>query len=122
MYKNYYSYKRKKKMIKNNKYYFWITLFIILISTFMLTKKFYIMQNSKNLDFAVEHDFTNGEHYDTHQLLRVQYMSLVYSDEGSTIVEVSGLSKESPHYNTSIKGRFKKDFFDSWYLSEIINN
>ncbi len=91
--------------------------FMILVS-FFITRNIYISNNSKDLGFAVEYNFTTGSSSEN-ELLRVQKMSLIYCDGETAVVEVSGLSKDEPHKNVSLKGSFKKDINKSWYLEKI---
>jgi len=46
-------------------------------------------------------------------------MSLIYCDGETAIVEASGLSKNEPHKNISLKGSFKKNNNKSWSLEKI---
>ena len=95
-----------------------ISLGLIIIASFFITRDIYISSSSKDLGFAVEYNFTNGFSSEN-KLLRVQKMSLIYNDGETAVVEASGLSKASPHESTSIKGSFKKDDNKSWYLEKI---
>ena len=91
---------------------------LIIIASFFITQKIYLSSNSKDLGFAVEYNFTTGFSSEN-KLLRVQKMSLIYFDGETAIVEASGLSKNEPHKNISIKGSFRKDNNKSWYLEKI---
>ena len=95
-----------------------ISLGLITIASFFITHNLYISSNSKDLGFAVEYNFTTGFSSEN-KLLRVQKMSLIYCDGETAVVEASGLSKNEPHKNISIKGSFKKDNNKSWYLEKI---
>ena len=95
-----------------------ISLGLITIASFFITHNLYISSNSKDLEFAVEYNFTTGFSSEN-KLLRVQKMSLIYCDGETSVVEASGLSKNEPHKNISIKGSFKKDKNKSWYLEKI---
>jgi len=97
-----------------------ISFGIIIITSFFMTRNIYISSNSKDLGFAVEYNFTTGSSSEN-KLLRVQKMSLLYSDGETAVVEASGLSKAAPHKNISIKGSFKKDDKKSWCLEKIFN-
>jgi hypothetical protein len=96
-----------------------VSLGLIIIASFFITQNIYISSNSRDLGFAVEYNFTAGFSSEN-KLLRVQKMSLIYSDGETAVVEASGLSKTSPHKNTSIRGSFKKDNNKSWYLEKIL--
>ena len=95
-----------------------ISIGLITTVSFFATHNLYICSNSKDLGFAVEYNFTTGFSSEN-KLLRVQKMSLIYCDGETSIVEASGLSKNEPHKNVSIKGSFKKDSNKSWYLEKI---
>jgi len=95
-----------------------ISLGLIAIASFFITHNIYISSNSKDLEFAVEYNFTTGFSSEN-KLLRVQKMSLIYCDGETSVVEAYGLSKSEPHKNTSIKGSFRKDNNKSWYLEKI---
>ena len=94
------------------------TLLIITITALLLARNYYISVKSTDLSYAVEYNFTRGL-ISKNKLLRVQKMSLIYSDGETAIVEASGLSKNEPHKSVSITGNFKKDSHKSWYLENI---
>ena len=112
----------ERKIIRRAKrksiFFLLISLGLITIASFFITRNIYISINSKDLGFAVEYNFTTGFSSEN-KLLRVQKMSLVYCDGETSVVEASGLSKNEPHKNISIKGSFKKDKNKSWYLEKI---
>ena len=112
----------ERKIIRRAKrksiFFLIISLGLITIASFFITRNIYISINSKDLGFAVEYNFTTGFSSEN-KLLRVQKMSLVYCDGETSVVEASGLSKNEPHKNISIKGSFKKDNNKSWYLEKI---
>ena len=95
-----------------------ISLGLITIASFFITHSMYISSNSKDLEFAVEYNFTTGFSSEN-KLLRVQKMSLIYCDGENAVVEASGLSKNEPHKNISVRGSFRKDNTKSWYLEKI---
>lgn len=107
---------KRKKML-----FLIISLGLIIIFSFSITYNMYICNNSKDLGFAVEHNFTTG-FLSKNKLLRVQKMSLIYSDGENAIVEAYGLAKAPPHKSTSIKGSFKKDSNNSWYLEKFMSS
>jgi hypothetical protein len=121
-------YKRKRRLkrhvaerTKRKRVLFLSTsLTLIIISAFLITYNIYLSKSSKDLGFAVEHNFTTGFSSDI-KLLRVQKMSLIYYDGETAIVEASGLSKDPPHKNTTVKGTFKKDGNKSWYLEKNLS-
>lgn len=96
-----------------------ISLGLIIMTSFLIADNLYIYANSKDLEFVVEHNFTSG-FSSVNKLLRVQRMSLVYYDTNTAIVEAFGLSKNTPHKNTSIKGSFKRDNNDHWIFEKFI--
>lgn len=115
--------KQKKiaaKRRKQRQKLFFISIGIIIIGSIILTKNLYIMISSKDLSFAVDYNFTNG-YPEKEKLLRVQYMTLISREGDTAVVEVSGLTKESPHRNTTKTGVFKKNFFNSWTLKSVTN-
>ncbi|AOR22866.1 hypothetical protein [Clostridium taeniosporum] len=117
-------YKRKKLKKKHKRnvlisyLYAFLILSTILLSSFIITKEIYIQKRCVDLAYSVEHYFTTGFNKND-KLLRVQEMSLIYSDGKNAIVEVSGLSKEEPHKETTLKGNFKKNKNNSWILEEV---
>ena len=62
---------------------------------FFIGYKLYIKNKCKDLGYAVEHYLTSKKADDG--LLRVQNMTLVFSDDTTAIVKAYGLSKEEPH-------------------------
>ena len=98
-----------------------ISIGIITTASFFITHNLYICSNSKDLEFAVEYNFTTGFSSEN-KLLRVQKMSLIYCDGETAVVEASGLSKNEPHKNVSLKGSFRKDNNKSWYLEKIFTD
>ena len=120
-------YKKRRRLERNillrsrkkNMLFIVISLGLIIITSFSITKKLYISSNSKDLGFAVEYNFTTGFSSEN-KLLRVQKMSLLYFDGETAVVEASGLSKTHPHKTISIKGSFKKDKNKSWFLENFL--
>ena len=96
-----------------------ISIGLITIASFFITRNLYICSNSKDLEFAVEYNFTTGFSSEN-KLLRVQKMSLIYCDGETAVVEASGLSKNEPHKNVSLKGSFRKDNNKSWYRKKYL--
>lgn len=96
-----------------------ISLTLIIITSFLLTRNLYVHNNSKDLGFAVEYNLTTGFSSEN-KLLRVQEMSLIYFDGDTAIVEASGLAKNPPHQTTSIKASFKKDINKCWILNNFL--
>ena len=81
---------------------------------FFIGYKLYIKNKCKDLGYAVEHYLTSKKADDG--LLRVQNMTLVFSDDTTAIVKAYGLSKEEPHEKSAVEGMFRKDSLDSWDL------
>lgn len=119
-------YKKRRRLERNIKkrakrravLFLIISLVLITSTSFFITHNLYVCSNSKDLEFAVEYNFTTGFSSEN-KLLRVQKMSLIYSDGETSVVEASGLSKNEPHKNVSIKGSFRKDNNKSWHLEKI---
>ena len=119
-------YKKRRRLERNIKkrakrravLFLIISLVLITSTSFFITHNLYVISNSKDLEFAVEYNFTTGFSSEN-KLLRVQKMSLIYSDGETSVVEASGLSKNEPHKNVSIKGSFRKDNNKSWHLEKI---
>lgn len=107
--------KRKKTL------FLMISLGLIITSSFFISYKAYVHSNSRNLQYAVEHSFTTG-FSSKDKLLGVQNMSLIYYDGETAVVEATGLSKAAPHRTISIKGSFKKDKDNSWYLEKFMSS
>ena len=95
-----------------------LCLIIITLTAFFVARDSYISAKSMDLSYSVEYNFTHG-FLSKDKLLRVQRMSLIYSDGESAVVEVFGLAKEEPHKEVSIKGNFKKDSHKSWHLDSV---
>ena len=89
-----------------------LSIFFILSSS--LIYKLYKKIKCRDLQYAVEYKLTSGK--SSERLLRVQHITLKFNDNEKAIVEVSGLSKDEPHRQTTIKGTFKKGSLDSWNL------
>lgn len=86
---------------------------LLFLSSFVIYK-FYKKIKCRDLQYAVEYQLTSGT--PSERLMRVQHITLLFNDNTSAVVEVSGLSKDEPHYQTTIKGTFKKGSFNSWKL------
>lgn len=95
-----------------------ISIGLIITVSFFITHNLYVCSNSKDLEFAVEYNFTTGFSSEN-KLLRVQKMALIYCDGETSVVEASGLSKKEPHKNISIKGSFRKDDNKTWHLEKM---
>ncbi|MGL4772075.1 MAG: hypothetical protein ACRC2K_00780 [Clostridium sp.] len=109
--------KRKKSIYKP---------YIIILSLIVLIyfgKIIYVSYKCKDLYEAADYLFTTKQCKEL-SLLRVQHMTLVYSDDNSAIIQVSGLNKIPPYETTEVEGEFKKNIFDSWELTKYseINN
>ena len=119
---NQYKKQKLKKKHKKNAFKSYLCAFLILstliLLAFTITKEIYIQKRCVDLAYSVEHYFTDGFNK-KNKLLRVQEMSLIYSDGENAVVEASGLSKEEPHKKTTLKGNFKKDKNNSWILDEL---
>lgn len=120
MYNNVTSYKRKnaklyKADLRKRRLIFMTTLLslLFLLLTFS-TYKIYRKIKCKDLQYAVEYKLTSGN--SSNRLLRVQNINLKYNDNKTVIVEASGLGKKEPHKETTLRGTFKKDSFNSWEL------
>ncbi|SFU79419.1 hypothetical protein SAMN04487886_11672 [Clostridium sp. DSM 8431] len=92
---------------------------ILLLFTLLLFSLYKLNREIKcrDLQYAVEYELTSGT--PSERLLRVRRITLIFNDNECAVIEASGLSKESPHYETKIKGTFKKDKFNSWKLTHI---
>ena len=120
-------YKKRRRLEKNimlrarrkDMLFLIISLGLIITTSYFITNKLYISNNSRDLGFAVEYNLTTGFSSEN-KLLRVQKMSLLYFDGEVAVVEASGLSKISPHKTTSIRGSFKKDSNKSWILEKLL--
>jgi hypothetical protein len=95
-----------------------ISIGLIITASFFITHNLYVCSNSKDLEFAVEYNFTTGFSSEN-KLLRVQKMALIYCDGETSVVEASGLSKKEPHKTISIKGSFRKDNNKIWHLEKM---
>lgn len=95
------------------------SLGLVVITSFFITYNIYVYTNSKDLEFAVEYNFTSGFSYEN-KLLRVKRMSLIYCDGDTAIVEAFGLSKKAPHKSISVKGSFKRDSTRHWIFEKFI--
>lgn len=113
--------KTLRRSRKSNSIYSIITTGLIVISAFFITQDFYISKNSQDLYYVVEYNFTKGNNIND-SLLRVQYMTLIYSDGQNATVKVSGLSKAKPHHTISLTGNFTRDNNKSWRIKEITHN
>ena len=113
--------KTLRRSRKSNSIYSIITTGLIVISAFFITQDFYISKNSQDLYYAVEYNFTKANNINN-SLMRVKYMTLIYSDGQNATVKVSGLSKAKPHHTISLTGIFTRDNNKSWRIKEITHN
>ena len=121
-------YKKKRRLEKNimlrarrkDMLFLIISLGLIITTSYFITNKLYISNNSRDLGFAVEYNLTTGFSSEN-RLLRVQKMSLLYFDGETAVVEASGLSKTPPHKTISVRGSFKKDTNKSWILEKFLH-
>ena len=90
-----------------------LSLLFIFIVSFVI-RMVYIKSGCKELDFAVEHYLTSNKNDES--LVRVQTMTLVFSDNEKAVVQAFGLSKKEPHSMIGIEGHFKKNNLNSWKL------
>ncbi|MDD6795104.1 MAG: hypothetical protein PUE01_06830 [Clostridiaceae bacterium] len=91
-------------------------IFLLILTLSYGIWKLYKLNKSRDLQYAIESTLTSGN--DKESLLRVQNITLVFNDNETAIIEASGLSKEKPHYSTTIKGYYKKGIMDSWKLEK----
>lgn len=109
---------KRKVRLKKRKRRLLLTTIAFLSCAIILTAllyKFYINSKSKDLSYAINYTLTNKSEKDQ-RLLDIQKVNLVFKDEDSAIVEVSGLSKKKPHNDTNIKGYLKKTSSGVWKL------
>lgn len=100
-----------KKILKNT------LLLILLITTFFFVKKIYLINKCKDLSYATNYYFTNGEKDSS--LLRIQESKLIFCDTNSAVVQVTGLSKTKPHKKITFDGHFEKGENDSWKMTTV---
>ena len=92
-------------------------LFGTLFLLFSFIKLIYLTKGCKDLDYASNYYFTNGDNNES--LLRIQNSTLIFSDSDSAVIKATGLSSSSPHKKTILEGHFKKGFFNSWKLENV---
>ena len=105
---------RLKKQRKKRRITLLIFSALIIGIGLFFTYKLYIKNKCKDLGYAVEHYLTSKKSED--RLLRVQNMTLVFSDKNTAIVKAYGLSSDEPHAQSAVEGMFRKDSLDSWTL------
>lgn len=103
--------RRNKKIIKNS------LLLILLIITFFFAKNIYLINKCKDLSYATNYYFTNGDKDSS--LLRIQESKLIFCDTDSAVVQVTGLSKTKPHKKITFNGHFEKGKNDSWEMTTV---
>lgn len=87
-------------------------LFIAISS--LIIRNIYINKHCEDLYYSANHNLTSG--FSHERLLRVNNMTLIFSDNENAMVEAYGLSKDAPHKTIGIKGRFLKNSSGSWIL------
>lgn len=105
---------RLKRKKKKRRIVLYLCITLILSLGAFLSYKLYIKNKCKDLGYAVDHYLTSNKADD--RLLRVQNMTLVFSDDNTAIVKAYGLSNAAPHEQTGVEGMFRKNSLDSWTL------
>lgn len=110
--------KRKVRLKKRRKRFLLtsITILTIAIISTLIFYKLYIDSKCKDLTYSINYNLENKSDKSM-RLLSLEDIDLIFKDDDSAIALVSGLTKESPHTNTSIKGYFKKSSFGVWNLN-----
>lgn len=111
----------KKRRLKKRLTFIISIAFVLSILCFSAWQ-LYMKNKCKDLDFAVEHYLTSGN--DEDKLLRVQNISLIFSDDNTAVVKAYGLSKATPHSESTVEGHFRKGSSSSWTLesSNLLKN
>lgn len=86
---------------------------LIVISSFII-RNIYLNNKFQDLYYSANYNLTSR--FGSEKLLRINNMTLVFSDDKTAMVEAYGLSTEAPHKNIGIKGRFQKNTSGSWEL------
>jgi hypothetical protein len=86
---------------------------LITITTFII-RSIYLDKKCQDLYYSANYNLTSR--FNNEKLLRVDNMTLVFSDVDTAMVEAHGFSTESPHKTIGIKGRFLKNNSGSWIL------
>lgn len=89
---------------------------MFLLGTGFLIKNIYIKFKCTDLQYAIEYYLTSGR--DDNRLMRVQTITLVFSDNDSAIVQAFGLRKDKPHSQIGVEGHFSKGHLNSWKLED----
>ncbi len=111
--------KRKVRLKKRRKMFFLGTIIFLSCAIIFTTLfyKLYINSKCKNLSYSINYTLTNKSEK-KQRLLEVKDVNLVFQDDDSAIVDVSGPGKENPHSNTNVKASFKKTSFGVWKLNK----
>lgn len=101
--------KRKRKKIIT----ITIALTLIVICS-LIFREIYLKNECKDLYYSANYNLTSR--FNNDKLMRVNNMTLIFSDTETAMVEAYGLSTQSPHKTIGIKGRFIKSSSGTWEL------
>ena len=101
--------KRKRRKIKT----IIIVVLLVAISSFII-RELYLNNECKDLYYSANYNLTST--FSNEKLMRVNNMTLIFSDNETAMVDAYGLSTESPHKTIGIRGRFLKSPSGTWEL------
>lgn len=93
-----------------------IGIVLITISS-LIIRNIYLNNKCEDIYYSANYNLTSR--FNNEKLLRVNNMTLVFSDNEIAMVEAYGLSTEVPHKTIGIKGRFMKSTSGSWDLQNM---
>ena len=108
---------QRLKMKKRRRRLLAIIIGVVLITiSSLIIRNIYIKNKCEDLYYSANYNLTSR--FNSEKLLRVNNMTLVFSDNETAMVEAYGLSTEAPHRTIGIKGRFMKSASGSWGLED----
>ncbi|EGT3616146.1 hypothetical protein FHH43_07865, partial [Clostridium perfringens] len=91
--------------------------FIIIFSSAFIINKIYVRQKCKDLYFATEHLTRKGNFENS--FLTIDNFELSFLDENIAVVQINGLSYDTPHKSISCNAYFEKGKNSIWDLKRI---
>ncbi|AVP55348.1 hypothetical protein K144313037_03480 [Clostridium tetani] len=104
---------KKKLFNKKNIFLFFFILLLFLFNQYLFSKKY------KNIEFVVEHHMTKKLTNVKHKLYSINNFNVIFSDGQTSVVQINGLSKRSPHASTTYEIFLQKNKNHSWKVKRL---
>lgn len=104
-----------KKRLFNKK----IILLLSFILIIFLFNQYSFSKKNKDIRFVVEHHMTKKLTNLKHKLYGISEFNIIFSDGQTSVVQVNGLSKKSPHISTSYEIFLEKNKNHSWKVNRL---